>query len=445
MPVDSTRTRADIFGARGWTSRADKIADGYTRWVQPAHDGLTAYYEQVWDAGKVLPAMIVHAQAEIQFLAGTAANAVITLTTALDSGFTSGVEVGDWSGPVVVDVPVEISEVRNNFRYWKVRLAVTVPNDPTIVKLLHDDLKVDLFVKVRTEQLAGRTVPGGAHALRSILPVYWNVWEPAMDMPPAGWGMQGDDTENVIELGDGPSDSFGGYPEPLWACIDSGDETGLSVSAMPADLSAKGLLYACWVRQDAAAGQFEIAGATDGSLRTLASAPVTGPLAVLDLPLADTWYLVVVFVHPIGYAGADIGISGVYDVSGAKVADLAEFKANTGLTAADFDAGQAAAGGSMDPTLWMCRPALVPCTAAQAPERIAYLVRCAVEPGIALPLPSDLLATVSIAPGVVGDGTERLAPQVDSDPSTLSHINEFVFDSAEALVEADVTAVIRRY
>lgn len=445
LPVDVARTRAAIFEARNWTSRAEKVADGYTHWVQPAHDDLIAYYEQVWDAGLVLPAMIIHTQYQIQFLSGSVGEATITLTTALDSGFTSGVRESEKSVPVVADHPVEVSEVRNNFRYWKIRLAVNVPDDATVLKLLDNAITVDLFVKVRTEQLTGRTVPGGAHALRSRLPTYWNVWEPAMDMPPVGWTVLGTDTENTIELDAGPSEPYGGQPEPLWACVNADHATGLAVDAVPVDLEATGLLYACWVKQDVAGGQFEIAGATDGSLLTLAGTPVTSALAALDLPLPDTWYLVAVYVHPAAYTGADMGLSGVYDDAGLQVHALDEFKANTGVIATAFSAGQAASTGTQDPTLRLCRPALMPCTAAQAPERIAYLVRCATQAGIALPLPPDLLATVSIAPGVVGDGTERLAPQVDSDPATLSHINEFVFNSAETLVEADVTAVIRRY
>ncbi|MFO6420152.1 phage tail protein [Hylemonella sp. W303a] len=445
LPVDPSRSRADVFDARGWSSRADKMADGYARWVQPAHDGLVAYYEQMWDAGQVLPAMIIRAQYQLQFLSGSGGAATITLTTALDSDFTSGVLVGEQSTPIVADEPVEISDVRNNFRYWKIRLAVSVPNDATVLKLLDDAISVDLFVKVRTEQLTGRTVPGGAHALRSSLPTYWNVWEPAMSMPPRGWNLLGADTENAIVLDGGPSEPFGGQPEPLWACVNAGHSTGLRVDGLPAALSTTGLLYACWVKQDMAAGQFEIAGATDGSLQTLAGAPVTGALATLNLPLPDTWYLVAIYVHPAGYVGVDTGYSGVYDDQGELLDVLEEFRSDASVTHAAFSAAQAASSGTLDSTLWLCRPALMSCTAAQVPERIAYLVRCATQPGIALPLPSDLLATVSIAPGVAGNGGERLAPQVDSDPATLSHINEFVFNSAEALVEADVTAVIRRY
>ncbi|MGJ4748613.1 hypothetical protein ACQV5M_19790, partial [Leptospira sp. SA-E8] len=232
-------------------------------------------------------------------------------------------------------------------------------------------IAVDLFVKVRTEQLAGRTVPGGAHPLRSRLPSYWNIWEPAMDMPPSGWSMLG--TENAIELDAGPSEPFGGQPEPLWTCVDAGHATGLIVDAAPVNLDTTGLLYACWVKQHVTAGQFEIAGATDGSLLSVIGTPITGALATLDLPLPDVWYLVAVYVHPAGYTGADTGLSGVYDDAGLQVNALDEFKADVGVRSAAFSAVQAAATGTLAPTMWLCRPALTPCRAT--PGRVAHRTR----------------------------------------------------------------------
>lgn len=95
----------------------------------------------------------------------------------------------------------------------------------------------------------------------------------------------------------------------------------------------------CWIKQSALAPTGGIYfGCGDNSDTTdLGGTPVADPffLEDIDLPSTNTWFLFIGIIHGSAFAGADSGVAGIYDSTGAKIVDGAEFKiANAATTQA---------------------------------------------------------------------------------------------------------------
>lgn len=136
LPVNTTETWDQHFTTRSWTSPDAQIAAGYPIYAQPGN--LTGYYEEVLDYGATLVAMKV----TVSFLLTTLAGAItssVTITTALDSGFTSNVQT--FSGTQAYAV---------NFRFVKVKVAVTATNDQGVGVLSNLTTKLDTKLKSLT-------------------------------------------------------------------------------------------------------------------------------------------------------------------------------------------------------------------------------------------------------------------------------------------------------
>lgn len=141
-------------------------------------------------------------------------------------------------------------------------------------------------------------------------------------------------------------------------------------------------LFAVWMKRLVANGQCYWGPEAFGTdkVSNLDGTDQTNPYFVSGsvtsrLPNADEWYLVVGFMHGSGYAGADLGIAGVYDKSGAKVVDGLEFKWRNSPTATrhrcyhyynDVDDEVEAQ--------YMTRPVILPCASADAADVIAALI-----------------------------------------------------------------------
>jgi hypothetical protein len=110
-----------VSGTTAWASPDAQVAAGYPIFIQPGTT--TGYYEEVFDYGAVLAAMKVSVSFLLTSIAGTV-NSSVAITTALDSGFTTG--VSSFTGT---------QAFATNFRYVKVRVTATATDDKGIATL----------------------------------------------------------------------------------------------------------------------------------------------------------------------------------------------------------------------------------------------------------------------------------------------------------------------
>lgn len=136
MPVDTAQTWSTHFTSRGWASPDAQVTAGYPVFIQPGTT--TGYYEEVFDYGATLAAMKITVAYLLSTVAGTV-GAAVTITTALDSGFTSNVQT--FAGSMAYAV---------NFRYVKFRVTVTATDDKGIATLTNLTLKLDTKLKTQT-------------------------------------------------------------------------------------------------------------------------------------------------------------------------------------------------------------------------------------------------------------------------------------------------------
>ena len=136
LPVNTTETWDAHFSSRGWGTPQAQVDAGYPIFAQPG--STTGYYEEVFDYGATLAAMKITAAYLLTTVAGSLSTTV-TLTAALDSGFTTNVQT--FTGAQAYAV---------NFRYVKVRIAVTATDDKGIAELSNFTVKLDTKLKSQT-------------------------------------------------------------------------------------------------------------------------------------------------------------------------------------------------------------------------------------------------------------------------------------------------------
>ncbi len=133
IPVNTTETWNAHFSTRGWASPSAQVSAGYPVFIQPG--STTGFYEEVFDYGATLAAMKVTVSYLLTTIAGSV-SASVTITVALDAGFTSNVQV--FPGAQGYGI---------NFRYVKVRVNATATNDQGIAQLSNLSIKLDTKLK----------------------------------------------------------------------------------------------------------------------------------------------------------------------------------------------------------------------------------------------------------------------------------------------------------
>ena len=136
IPVNTTETWATHFSSRGWATPDAQVAAGYPVFIQPG--ATTGYYEEVFDYGATLAAMKMTVAYLLTTLSGSVSTAV-TITTALDAGFTSNVQNY-----------ASAQAYATNFRYVKYRVTATATDDKGVALLTNLSLKLDTKLKSQT-------------------------------------------------------------------------------------------------------------------------------------------------------------------------------------------------------------------------------------------------------------------------------------------------------
>lgn len=147
MPVSTTQTWQDHFTSRSWASPQAQVAAGYPVFVQPGN--LSGYYEEVFDYGATLAAMKIGVTYREIDVAGSVSTDV-TIATALDSGFTTGVQA--FTGTQAYAI---------NFRYVKVRITATATNDQGVTEITDLTVKLDTKLKSQTGSVYANSADSG--------------------------------------------------------------------------------------------------------------------------------------------------------------------------------------------------------------------------------------------------------------------------------------------
>jgi hypothetical protein len=437
LPVNTSETFEDHFIDNSWTTPQDQIDAGFPIFIQPG--ALSGYYEQDFDYGATLSSMQVSALVNLITLDGTP-TAAVTLTVALDSGFSSGVQTVEGS-----------SGFFSNFRYVRVRVTVTAPDGEGLAKISAGGATVTLDAKLRTEQGVASMTLGGAWAQRSESYPSAAAWvagalPSSTSVPFPDYYRSGDSVHQSIVSDAGPS----GEDEPTWVFSPTTGSANTDIgprgicSGLPA--MADGMLVGGIFKKNDSTGSYNIR-ASGAGVMTLAGAAADSLVGATSLPNTTDWFLVAIYVHPNGYAGADLGISGIYDMAGVKQTDASEYQMPSAgtLTGTGFIGWRWRNGSDGDGAerMRMVRPVIVPCTSAQAPGVIQYLIRCATEYGAAVQLADDVVDVASIA--LTPYGSEPTTPVADfNDVANPTHFNILNFDGA-TLVGGDVGYIVRRY
>lgn len=147
MPVDTSQTWQAHFTSRSWATPQAQVSAGYPIFIQPGN--LSGYYEEAFDYGGTLAAMKIGVSYRGTVLAGSVSLAT-TITTALDSGFTTNVQT--FSGTQAYAI---------NFRYVKVRITATATNDQGIVEVADLSVKLDTKLKSQTGSVYANAADSG--------------------------------------------------------------------------------------------------------------------------------------------------------------------------------------------------------------------------------------------------------------------------------------------
>ena len=133
MPIDTTSTWAQHFSQNAWASPADQIAAGFPIYAEPTvHAG---YYEEVIDYGATLAATNV-----------TVTPTIITLSGAPTYSVTISASNTGSSGPWT-DYADTLQVYLTNFRWLKIRLSVTSPDNKSLLTLSSLQTKLDVKLK----------------------------------------------------------------------------------------------------------------------------------------------------------------------------------------------------------------------------------------------------------------------------------------------------------
>jgi predicted phage tail protein len=134
LPVNASETWADHFTSRSWASPQDQINAGYPIYIQPAL--ASGFYEETIDYGSVINASKITVTADTEEISGaTSASATISVKLL--------------AGDAWIDYAGTNSIYVSNFRYVKIRYAVTSSSGLGIVRIKGINIKLD--VKQKTD------------------------------------------------------------------------------------------------------------------------------------------------------------------------------------------------------------------------------------------------------------------------------------------------------
>lgn len=426
MPVSTTETFAQHFSTRSWNSPNDQVNAGFPIFAQPALS--PGYYEQELDYGTVLSGTKISVTPTGEVVAGTP-NISIDISTKAAAG-------DAWS------VSSNTAEVyTNNFRYVKIRFTVS-GTTKDLYRLFNINVKLDS--KIRSDAGKVTLTAGGAHANGNIGPDYLTLWKAGSF--PAGFILNGTTAENAIIDAAGPS----GSNESIWVCKDvdtvSDAEGGWNTQYVPADCANTGHLFAVFMKTTTNNGTSYFGANQNNTLATLAGTADGNPYFWAgDLPALNTWYLVVGYVHKVGYGTVNTNISGVYDLSGNRVLSGTEYKALAGATSLMHRSYHFYnTTGSGQEVQYMARPVVIPCSEEEAQAKIQYLIQCATKPGAVafFNVPFIDVAAVSVSAA----STAPAIPVYDFlDVPNPTRFNVFNYDTNGVSVGGDVAWTVRGY
>lgn len=427
MPVDTVETFAGHFTTRAWSTPTDQVNAGYPVYIQP---GLTSgYYEEVFDFGTILGSSQISVSLSGTPVAGTS-DVSVTISTSSD-----GI-----SYPTVYTNTT--SAFGTSFRYIKVRVSVSQITSGSIYSL--NTFTVRLDAKQKTDSGTSTMVIGGAQPQGNVSQDYVSLWVPG-SLPTTTFTLNGTSNENSITSQAGP----GGYIEPIWNCIDydvaSDADGGWNTVPLTAN-TTKGHLFAVFVKTSNNSGATYYGPSTDYSISSLAGVSTNNPyfLGGIDLPTNNTWYLLVGYVHEVGYGTTDTGISGVYNLSGTKVAAGAEFKFNSGTTVSHRCYHYYNTTGSLAIVQSIARPIILECATADAASTISYILQCATGYGKSVDFNQQFIDITSII--ATPQGTLPATPVVDfKDIPNPTRFNIFNYNSSGSLVGGNVSWTTRGY
>ena len=155
MPIDTSSTWAQHFTKNAWASPADQIAAGFPIYAEPTVS--RGFYEEVIDFGATLAATNVTVTPTTTVLSGAPTHAVTI--SASNTGPT-----GPWT-----DYPDTLQVYLTNFRWLKIHLSVTSPDNKSLLTL--SSLQTKLDVKLKSD--AGMVLANASDSAGT--PVRFNV------------------------------------------------------------------------------------------------------------------------------------------------------------------------------------------------------------------------------------------------------------------------------
>ena len=420
MGVNLTETWQTHFDTRGWASPQAQVTAGYPQLMQP--ELLPATYEETFDYGTIL--------------AGTKSTLLLTGATVSGSPIvTTDISTSPDNSTWTLYAGMS-SAYGSAFRYVKVKVTVTGGQYDLAA------LTLTLDSKVKGDAGTATLTLGGAQAQGNIA-VDYTTWIAGMTMPPAGVSLNGSAAENRIVNLAGPS----GVVEPVWACVDtdavSDDDGGWNESVAHYIDYTSGHLFAVFVRASTNNGTTYF-GCNDVELLGggLAS---NAYFCVGDLPTLNTWYLFVGYIHERGYGTTDTGISGMYSMAGTKLASGSEYKLQASqdwVTHRCYHYYNTTNSGAE--VQWMTRPVIIPCTAANAPAMITYLLKCGTGYGASVKFPTPFVDIAAINLTPKGDSpTISMTDFTDSPNPT--RFNIFNYTTAGVATGGEVGWAVRGY
>lgn len=399
----------------------------------------TGYENQVNMPGVVISASTTSVVVKLYRYTGPALSSV-TLTTASTVSYIATT----WT-----DFADATSAFATNFRYIKVRITCTQGTAGAIYKI--NSLLVRLDAKQRTDSGSVTTTLGGAHPQASISPDYYTLWTVG-SLPSSGFPRNGGDAANLVLLGTAPS----GNQETIWACVDNdiandgdGGWEGSYFSIDP----TKPHVFAVFMKTTTNNGDSYWGLHTNGTgdTLTLAGASNTNPYFWNgDLPALNTWYLILGLVHETGYGTTDLGISGIYDLSGVKQVAATEYKfPNSTTTAMHRCYHYYNVTGSGSQVQFMARPVVIKLSGTgnvttEATNIKNYLLDCATKQGAQVIPSTSFVDVTSIT--TTTQGTVLATPVVDFyDIPNPKRFNIFNYNSSGVLTSGTVSWTVRGY
>jgi len=207
-----------------------------------------------------------------------------------------------------------------------------------------------------------------------------DLWAVGSTMPTGYGASQTVAGESTFAIKTGPF----GTNEVVNVCIPKDQTTNadggwtITANTIPVD-SSKGHIFALFVKKMTVYGSLYWGPHYFGGskIEDIGGAPNTNPYFYTSTTLPNTvdWFLVIGYVHPSGYSGADAGISGVYNLDGVKQADGNEFRFAAGVTTIEHRAYHFYNDTNDEiETQYMARPVVIPCSVAQAPAVIQEIL-----------------------------------------------------------------------